>query len=312
MLLEKPLALQEEELERLLAAEAASAGRVSVCHVLRATPFFREVTAVIRSGRLGQLIGINLNENVAHWHYAHSYVRGNWRSSPPAAPFLLAKSSHDLDLLRWWAAAPARRVSSAGGLHHFRPEQAPPGAAQRCLDCPVLGCPSDARIIIYGTRDPDAWPVTVLTAGGRSLQQALQETAYGECVYLGLNNVCDHQTVTVEFAGGSTAQLTVSAFTHNNTRTLKVLGSHGELRGQLELGELEWHDFRSGGVQGWTVDVSGNHGGGDASLVRDWLGFLRGERELPTPLSESLDSHRMAFAAERARLSGTVETLDQS
>lgn len=323
VLLEKPVALNEAELDLLLTAEAASAGRVSVCHVLRATPFFREVTATIRSGRLGRLIGIQLNENVAHWHYAHSYVRGNWRASPPAAPFILAKSSHDLDLLRWWAAAPPLRVSSAGGLFHFRPDQAPPGAARRCLDCPVLDCPSDARVI-YGTRDPRAWPVTVLTAGGRSLRSALEETSYGECVYLGHNNVCDHQTVTAEFAGGVTATLTTTAFTHNNTRTLKVLGSHGELRGQLELGELEWHDFRSGAepmgtepmgagqksrVQRWTVDVSGNHGGGDVALVRDWLAFLRGERAIPTPLAESLDSHRLAFAAERARLRGTVEPL---
>ncbi|MDO4264573.1 MAG: Gfo/Idh/MocA family oxidoreductase, partial [Deinococcus sp.] len=159
VLLEKPVALAETELGELLAAEAASAGRVSVCHVLRATPFFRGVTAVIRSGQLGQLIGIQLNENVAHWHYAHSYVRGNWRASPPAAPFILAKSSHDLDLLRWWADAAPVRVSSAGGLHHFRPECAPPGAARRCLDCPVMGCPSDARVI-YGRRDPQRWPVT--------------------------------------------------------------------------------------------------------------------------------------------------------
>ncbi|GHG11450.1 streptomycin biosynthesis protein StrI [Deinococcus piscis] len=313
VLLEKPVALDESELHTLLAAETASAGRVSVCHVLRATPFFREVTAVIRSGRLGQIIGLQLNENVAYWHYAHSYVRGNWRSSPPAAPFILAKSSHDLDLLRWWAAAPPLRVSSAGGLHHFRPEQAPAGAAQRCLDCPVKDCPSDARVI-YGTRDPQAWPVTVLTAGGHSVQQALEDTPYGECVYLGHNNVCDHQSVTVEFAGGVTATLTTTAFTHNNTRTLKVMGSHGELRGQMELGELEWYDFRSGTgresrVQRWSVDVGGNHGGGDAALVHDWLAFLRGESDLPTPLAESLDSHRLAFAAERARLSGTVEQL---
>lgn len=321
VLLEKPVALEESELRTLLAAEAASAGRVSVCHVLRATPFFREVTAVIRSGRLGQLVAVQLNENVAHWHYAHSYVRGNWRASPPAAPFILAKSSHDLDLLRWWAGTPPLRVTSSGGLHHFRPEQAPAGAAPRCLDCPVEGCPSDARVL-YGTRDPHAWPVTVLTAGGRSVQQALAETSYGECVYLGHNTVCDHQTVTVEFAGGVSATLTTTAFTHNNTRTLKILGSHGELRGHMERGELEWHDFRSGmgqagrmeagRTQRWTVDVGGNHGGGDAALVREWLASLRGEAELPTPLSESLDSHRLAFAAERARLSGTVEWLDAS
>ena len=95
-------------------------------------------------------------------------------------------------------------------------------------------------------------------------------------MYLGRNNVNDHQAVTIEFENGVTAQLTVSAFTHNNTRTLKVLGSHGELRGHMDRGELELHDFRTGHTRIWTVNVTGNHGGGDTTLIRDWLAFLRG------------------------------------
>ncbi|WP_034384124.1 Gfo/Idh/MocA family protein [Deinococcus sp. YIM 77859] len=308
VLLEKPICLQEAELDLLRAAEAASRGRVTVCHVLRAAPFFQALTAVLASGRLGRLVGIQHAENVAFWHYAHSYVRGNWAQSPPAAPFVLAKSCHDLDLLRAWAGAPPLRVSSEGTLHHFRPEHAPPGAAARCLHCPVVDCPYDARVI-YGTRDPQRWPVTVLTAGGVSLAEALASGPYGRCVYGGGNNVPDHQAVTIVFANGVTAQLTVSAFTHNNTRTLKLLGTHGELRGHLERGEIELHDFRTGALERQTHDVSGNHGGGDKGLVQAWLAFLRGEAAVPTPLAESLDSHRLAFAAERARRGGTVEWL---
>ncbi|PTA69778.1 Gfo/Idh/MocA family protein [Deinococcus arcticus] len=308
VLLEKPVCLHEHELELLLRAEAASTGRVTVCHVLRATPFFQAVQGVLDGGALGRLVGIQHAENVAHWHYAHSYVRGNWRASPPAAPFLLAKSSHDLDLLRAFAGAPPLRVSSEGGLHHFRPGEAPPGAAARCVVCPVVGCPSDARTIYRG-RDPHAWPVTVLTAGGQTLEEALAQGPYGECVYLGHNTQPDHQAVTVLFGGGVTAQLTVSAFTHNNTRTLKLLGTHGELRGQMERGELELHDFRSGALTRWVVDTAGTHGGGDLGLVATWLAFLRGAASPPTPLAQSVDAHRLAFAAERARLEGRVVEL---
>nr|WP_161882158.1 Gfo/Idh/MocA family oxidoreductase [Deinococcus alpinitundrae] len=302
VLLEKPVCLAETELDALLAAEQASAGRVTVCHVLRATPFFRAVADVVASGRLGQLVGIVLTENVASWHYAHSYVRGNWRVSPPAAPFILAKSVHDLDVLRWLAGAAPVRVESQGGLHHFRPESRPPGAAACCLDCSVA-CPYDARQI-YGARPTDAWPVTVLTAGGQSLEDTLRSGPYGECVYLGRNNVADHQAVTVTFGNGVTGQLTASAFTHNNTRTLKLLGSHGELRGQMDRGETEVHDFLSGEVQTRFVETGGNHGGGDAGLVAGWLASLRGETKVPVALAESLDSHRMAFWAERSRLGG--------
>ncbi|PNY79978.1 Gfo/Idh/MocA family protein [Deinococcus koreensis] len=308
VLLEKPVCLQESDIARLLEAEAGSAGRVTVCHVLRATPFFQEVTRVLDAGSLGQLVGIQWAENVAWWHYAHSYVRGNWRQSPPAAPFVLAKSGHDLDLLRWFAGSPPVWVSSEGALHHFRPENAPPGASDRCVTCPVVDCPSDARRI-YPSRPLDVWPNTVLTAGGVSLDEALERGPYGECVYLGRNDVVDHQAVTVAFGNGVTAQLTVSAFTHNNTRTFKLLGSRGELRGHMEWGELELHDFASGTSSHWVVDTAGNHGGGDFGISRAWVAALAGEAEWPSPLSVSLDSHRMAFAAERSRVSQTVEVL---
>lgn len=308
VLLEKPICLEPAQLAGLLEAESRSQGRVTVCHVLRATPFFRELRKVLDSGRLGRLIGLQLAENVAYWHYAHSYVRGNWRCSPPAAPFILAKSCHDLDVLRWFASAPPVRVSSEGEVHHFKPVNAPTGATQRCVTCPVTDCPFDARRI-YGSRPLDKWPVAVLTAGGQCLEEALHYGPYGECVYLGRNNIVDHQAVTMTFQNGVTAQLTVSAFTHNNTRTVKLLGTHGELRAHMERGELELHDFRLGETEFWTVDASGNHGGGDIVLVTDWLAFLRGETLPPTPLSESIDSHLMAFAAESSRLSASVTTL---
>lgn len=303
VLLEKPICLSEPELNALLQAEAASQGRVSVCHVLRAAPFFRAMAKVLASGTLGQLIGIQLSENVAYWHYAHSFVRGNWRTSPPAAPFVLAKSCHDLDVLRWFAGAAPEQVDSTGRLNHFTPAHAPAGAAARCVDCAVPDCPFNA-LSIYSTQPADEWPVTVLTAGGQTLAEALARGPYGECVYAGHNNVVDHQAVNLLFANGVTAQLTVSAFTHNNTRTIKIVGSHGEIRGQMELGEVEVHDFRTGQVEVIAVDTHGVHGGGDLALVSDWVAFLRGEAALPTPLAESVDSHRMAFAAERARLQG--------
>lgn len=295
VLLEKPVALSLADIDALLEAEAHSKGRVSVCHVLRHTAFFQAIHAALPL--LGQLVAIDIHENVAYWHYAHSYVRGNWRESPPAAPFLLAKSCHDLDILRWWAAAAPKAVQSMGALHHFRPEHKPAGAAERCVHCAVP-CPYDARKI-YLMRPADVWPNTVLTAGGLSVQEALEMGPYGECVYLGKNNVNDHQQLAVTFEGGVQGALTTSAFTHNNARTLKVQGSLGELRGDMESGELELHNFINDEVTRWSVDVAGNHGGGDLGLVRAWLAALRGEAALPTPLAESLDSHRMALWQEQ-------------
>jgi len=310
VLLEKPICLHESDLDTLLAAEQASRVSVTVAHVLRSTPFFLALHEVVRGGDLGRLVGISHAENVAFWHYAHSYVRGHWRQSPPSAPFVLAKSSHDLDILRWLAGAPPAWIMADGHQHHFRPEQRPAGATERCLDCPVAHCPADARRI-YLTRPADAWPNTVLTASGTAagVLHALSDGPYGLCAYRGGNDQPDHISALIHFQNGVQATLTVSAFTHNNARTLRLLFTGGEVRAQMEQGELEVHHFGRGTVETRHAHPQGNHGGGDSGLVRGWLAFLRGEAGQPTPLSQSLDSHRMAFAAERARASGQVQTF---
>ena len=58
---------------------------------------------------------------------------------------ILAKSCHDLDLLRWLAGDTCISLSSVGGLSVFFAQNAPKGAARRCTECRVRGdCPYNA------------------------------------------------------------------------------------------------------------------------------------------------------------------------
>jgi len=146
VLLEKPIAPTRAECVRVVEA-AESAGRLlQIGHVLRYTTFYRKVHEIAAGGALGEIQHIDAREHVAWWHMTHSYVRGRFRNREIAAPILLAKSCHDLDLLCWLAERPALRVVSFGALGHYRAESAPPGAPPRCTDgCPVqASCPHDA------------------------------------------------------------------------------------------------------------------------------------------------------------------------
>ena len=101
VLLEKPVALDVAGCAALLDAAERTGNVVAVCHVYRFAHVFAALHEVVRSGALGEIVSIQLSENVAFWHYAHSYVRGLTRNS--AVPMLLQKSCHDLDLLAWLA-----------------------------------------------------------------------------------------------------------------------------------------------------------------------------------------------------------------
>jgi predicted dehydrogenase len=322
LLLEKPIGITEPEVLAVAAAAArAPEVTVTVAHVLRYTAFFRALRRLLTDGRIGTLVGIQHTENVAYWHFAHSFVRGNWRRADEAAPVILAKACHDLDLMRWFADAPAVAVSSMGGLRWFRADNAPPGAPARCIEgCPVERDCAYSAVRFYAERHAGntGWPVSALgpDTSAKGVRRALRDGPYGRCVYRCDNDVADHQVATIEFEGGVVGTLVVAALTALNTRTVKLVGSRGEMRGHMEKNEIEVHDFVTGEVETIRLEqAQGGHSGGDQGLVDDFLHRLdraRGGRPVPaaaTSLAESIDSHLMALAAERARLERRVVTM---
>ena len=143
VLLEKPIAPNLSETLHIVETAENTGRMLMICHVLRYTDFFQKVNEILKSGRLGQIINISHSENVSYFHMAHSYVRGNWRNLDVSAPMILAKCCHDLDLLYWFLDERVTHLSSFGDLRHFRSENAPHGAPQRCTDgCPIADtCP---------------------------------------------------------------------------------------------------------------------------------------------------------------------------
>ena len=144
VLLEKPMALDEKDCRRIVDAAARADRVVAVCHVYRYSHVFARLHELISSGALGDVVSIQQSENVAFWHYAHSYVRGHTRRS--TVPWLLQKSCHDLDLLTWMAGAPAAEVSSFIRPTELTDANVPDGAPEYCIEgCPHSStCPYDA------------------------------------------------------------------------------------------------------------------------------------------------------------------------
>jgi predicted dehydrogenase len=318
VLLEKPIAPDAADCVRLVGAAEQGGRMLQICHVLRFTPFYDRVHAVLASGTLGDLVSIDLREHVAHWHMTHSFVRGKFRNREIAAPILLAKSCHDLDLLCWFAGGGAERVASFGSLMHYRPERAPPGAPERCTDgCAVQEtCIHDAVRFYAGPDERVArfWPWSDLGAdpsrGART--RALETGRYGRCVYRCDNDVPDHQVVAVEFAGGLTGTFGLHGHATHETRTIRITGTRGELRGILHEGRIEVTRHGSFEVERYqvTTDPIG-HYGGDGGLLDHFTRVAgRGAAsEARASGRVALESHLLGFAAEEARASGRVVRL---
>jgi predicted dehydrogenase len=316
MLIEKPLAPTEEECLRIAGAVEDAGVVAAVAHVLRYTPYTRLLRRLLDDGAVGEIVSIQHLEPVGFWHHAHSYVRGNWRREDETGPMLLAKSCHDLDWLSHLVGAPCTAVSSFGTLSHFRASERPDGAGERCVACAIEpDCPFSAVKLYLGMaeRGETGWPVGVLAwpPTPENVRRALEEGPYGRCVWACDNDVVDHQVVSLQYAGGVTASLTMTAFTSMRDRNTRIFGTRGELSGDGEA--IEVYDFLARETTRHEVGpVSAGHAGGDDGVMADFIAAAAAgdPAMVTTSPTETLESHRIAFAAEASRRDGRVVALE--
>ncbi len=308
LLLEKPIATSLEDCEKIYECSVKNNRKVVVCHVLRFTPFYKQVKKIIDDGILGRVIAINASENVGYYHQSHSFVRGPWRNKAESSPMILAKCCHDLDILRWLVGAKCDQVASFGSLAFFKEECAPKESAKYCSDCPVKDCQYRAKTLY----DNYKWMRSYFSIDefdDEKSNKALIHSQYDRCVFKCDNDVVDNQVSIFNFNNGVVVNHTMTAFSKEIYRDIKVHGTLGELYGLMEKNILEVRLFGGETIK-YEIDpesLKGNHGGGDNGIMYGL--YLERNGQMPkdmTYLDVSIDSHRMAFAAEKARVENKI------
>jgi predicted dehydrogenase len=313
ILLEKPISPSEQECRDILNLAKKTGRVVAVCHVLRYAPYFVKLREMIHSGAIGELVSFQHLEPIEHIHMSHSYVRGNWHDKKATTPIILAKSCHDLDILRWMVGKPCKQIVAMGSLKWFRKENAPEGSTARCMDgCAVEGsCPYSAMDIYYRKRSrlyvfdlPEE-----KEKQGDAILEYLRTTNYGRCVYRMDNNQEDHYVSTMEFEGGVTASFSMEAFTSYEGRRTRVMGSMGDIVGDMNKFTLT--DFRTGKSEVYDTSTGEGHGGGDWRLLRDWIQAVSQHNPnlLTSTIDASIESHIMGFMAEKSRETRRIEAV---
>lgn len=322
LLLEKPMAPTPQECKAITEAAERKGVHVVVCHVLRFTEFYRAIRDILDSGRLGRVMSVIASENVGHIHQSHSFVRGDWRNTEESTCMIMAKCCHDMDILQWLLGKKCTQVQSFGRLSHFGPANRPAGAPDYCVrGCPVADTCHYNAVKLYLEDKENLWfrrtaAQTIDMPTDAQVLEAITTGPYGRCVYACDNDVVDHQVVNLEYEDGCTVSFSMNAFNQGG-RAIHIYGTEGELKGSTESKKLELFSFATG--QWETVDIrrSGNditsgHGGGDTGIMVDLLSLLRGETPSKSvcDVRTSYENHLTGFAAEAARLSNSVISLD--
>lgn len=316
LLLEKPLSDSREELELLLKTQEETGRTVVVCHELRYAPGFKKCADLLEEGVIGKVYAIDASERVWYAHWVQAYVRGIGASLELGHPAILAKCSHDLDLVQAYAKSECDTLSSVGDLSFFIPENAPQDSAYRCLDCKHQDtCPFSAKRIYidywYKLGKPEfQWPFNKVTIDRphteEKIRQGLQEGEYGICAFKCKVEKVDHQLVQMTFKNGVKASLKM-VYANEAGRRLVFYGNYGEM---IFDEREERIDIMPYGEEKRSISLKDimtedqSHGGGDIKLTEQLYGMLTGEKECLTTLKESVESHLMGIASDESRKMG--------
>lgn len=318
MLLEKPFAVNDEEMERLLEVVKKHNNKVMICHVLRYTPFYSTIKEKLISGAIGEVINIQTVENVSYHHLSTSFVRGKWGNSKKChTSMLLAKCCHDMDIMMWLM-SPNKpvTVSSVGSKLQFKEENAPENSGTRCLvDCPRVDfCRYSAKRLYLD--HPDRWEVyvwrdleSIENPTEEDRRKVLIEGDYGRCMYKCDNDVVDHQSVLVNFSNGATGTHNMTGGSAEPLRTIRIIGTKGEIYGEFEnkfinvkiINPDPGKDYDEEYIDLSNVSSEG-HSGGDERLTSDFVRFIRGEEHSVscTSIYDSVAGHKVIFLADES------------
>ena len=140
---------------------------------------------------------------------------------------------------------------------------------------------------------------------------------FGKCAFKCNNNVVDHQTVMIQFDNGATGSHNLTGGCAFSQRVIRVIGTKAEINGTFEsqkftVSYLEPHyndDHISKTIDlSETCSASVGHGGGDHSLVADFVKYIRNENPSPscTSIVDSIAGHLTVFAADESMENGGI------
>ena len=291
--LEKPFTTNMTDGERLLEAVRRHDGQVVLGFVLRSTPFYGRIRAIVDSGRIGRVISIEADELVTPG-ISSVISRSPWRRyTALSGGTMMEKSSHDMDLLNWFAGARPEAVSSFGGSLLFRPN---PTLPMKCD-----GCPASAQCLYY--REPQFSEA----AGDAGLQKTLGDDM-DWCIYNADKDVYDNQIVSVRYANGVLANFTL-AFNCNGERggrNIHIIGSKGRVWGNIDASEIGVYENLSKEVEHITVERrAGGHNGGDTAHVLNLVRMMEDRNFHPEPGAYAgYLGNALCIAADRSVVEG--------
>lgn len=305
LLLEKPMAENISQCRQLVDLADRTGLVTSMCYVMRYHPYYSRIRDIVAAGELGDVLSIRHRVNIGIDRMTHTFVRGLWARKEESSPIFISKCCHDMDFIFWIAgkalSESVLRISSDGGLTRYRPESAPAGASERCLDCPLEESCRYSAVDLYRRRKE--WISNFEVPAGKTIDDAieaeLENGRYGRCVYHCGNDVFDWQNVSICSESGLSVDIAMDGIIDRDGRETEIEFSDGRLvadGGVIALmrkdgSVLRTEDYRA-------ICARPLHAGADIAIVEDFCDAVRNGTASRCSLHDALPGLEACFRAE--------------
>lgn len=285
LLLEKPMAVTEEECRKLADSVNKAEGRsafmtTGLCYVLRYHPYYNRIQELAGRPELGRITAVHHRVYIGIDRMTHTFVRGLWSRSEDSSPIFLSKCCHDVDwlfsLVGCRSIDDVTEIVSSGSLTRYCSSSAPDGSASRCVECQFSSsCRYSATDLYLRRRE---WTDNFIPGAGETKDEVigreLTEGRFGRCVFRCDNDVEDFRRAEFRFRSGLSMDVTMDGLTDRDDRETVIEFEHGRITasaGQIELTASDGHTSR----EDWSRLCSAPyHSGSDFAVIDDFVGSV--------------------------------------
>jgi len=235
VVVEKPLTIDREGVERIAAAVAESGRNVVTTFNYRYSPRNSELRRIVQDGGIGRVTSVHF-EWVLDTVHGADYFRRWHREKEHSGGLLIHKASHHFDLVNWWIGARPASVYATGGLRFYGDAN----AAERGLaGRPGRGSvPDDAEAAARGrSNDPFALDLRDDPRLESLYLRAEQHDGYlrDRDVFSPGIDIEDNLSVLVEYDGGASLSYSLNAHAPWEGYRVAINGTEGRV--ELEVVE---------------------------------------------------------------------------
>ncbi len=293
LFLEKPVAIDWDQLRELADAVNKSESQGVVSFPLRLSPLTRTAREIVESGAIGTLSHVEAWNNVPNYGVV-SYYHGWMRDESITGGLWLQKATHDLDYLTYLVGQTPAQVVAMETKNVFTGEMP---AGLKCIDCPKqVECPESPYNLFYmqGLLEN-------LNGDGPGWEHLKPED--WRCAFGVDTGNHDSASAMIRYESGLHLAYSQSFYSRRSaaSRGCKLIGYQGTVTFDFYTHEVKVHYHLTGREESYQFpEVESGHGGGDMELAHDFIGLLNGARTSRASLEDGLLSAHICLMAKES------------